>query len=298
MDETIPPVREHQLGIFDALVDRDELARGVSSVPLSERAILREDEGSDASGHRRKAFGEEVESGLLALFHQMQQAEGYDLAVLGLFSVIAKDPDFYFISPRWIRELFEEERELLMETFSGKTDNRWPELGESKDDDEDEKSFIYNSWKESALDAIEKELCKRVAELVPDESKFADRKVVRELLKPLTNDVLWHLNDLVERVQNSGALLLVAREETEPAFIYGWLAATVRGDLMGIAYCYTKAKFRRLGTMTALLLRVLQMVPDEARLVYCARSARDDVFERYGFSHMRLSEMLGKAVAA
>jgi hypothetical protein len=132
----IPPPPEHQLGIFDALVDRDELAKSVGSIPLSERAILRDQEGSDASGHRRKAFGEEVEQGLLALFHEMERLDGYDRAVLGLFSVIAKDPDFIWIAPRWIRELFEEEKDLLLETFAGKTDNRWPELGESADDDE------------------------------------------------------------------------------------------------------------------------------------------------------------------
>jgi hypothetical protein len=159
-------------------------------------------------------------------------------------------------------------------------------------------AFVHNSWKESALDLIEKELCKRVAELVPDDSKFADRKVVRELLKPLKNEVLWHLNGLVQRVLESGAMVLVAREETDPGFIYGWLAAAVKDDRLGIAYCYTKEKYRRLGTLTALLQRVLQLVPDDAKLVYCSHSARDKMFEAYGFSHMTLSEMLGKSRAA
>lgn len=132
----LPSVPMVQYGLFDQYVDREELARGVSSLPLSERAILRIEEGSDSSGNRRDVFGEEVETTLAAFFHSTKEAEGYETAVLSLFKMVSKDPEYHKIMPTWMRSLFEEEKDLLMSAFWSNSVRI--EQGESDEDEETE----------------------------------------------------------------------------------------------------------------------------------------------------------------
>lgn len=132
----IPSARPKQLGIFDALVDRAAIANDVSPVPLSERAILRELEGDDSSGHRRATFGQEVEDCLLAFFRLAEREYGRDKATLLLFRKISRDPDYIHNAPRWIRDLFEGQRQLLMETFYGNSPSHRVEPGDSEDDED------------------------------------------------------------------------------------------------------------------------------------------------------------------
>ena len=131
----IPAVEMVQCGLFDALTDREELAREAPSLPLSERAILRHEDGSDKSGNRRALFREEVDATLAAFFHVAKESEGYDSAVLMLFRMVSRDADYVKLAPPWMRQLFEEERDLLMSAF-------WSnaltiELGESQEQEDE-----------------------------------------------------------------------------------------------------------------------------------------------------------------
>lgn len=132
----IPKPKPKQLGVFDALVDRDAIANDVSPVPLSERAILRQLEGSDRSGHRRKTFGEEVEELLVVYFDHAQELHGFDGATLDLFRLLSHEPDYVYCCPQWIRDLFEEQKDLLLETFANHRDDRRVEHGSSDDDEQ------------------------------------------------------------------------------------------------------------------------------------------------------------------
>lgn len=138
--DDIPLVKPVQLGLGDADVDRAELARGVTDgEPLSERAILRIIEGSDASGHRRAEFNVEASECLEAFFHQAKLICGFELAVCMVFSMVSKAPTYLETCPEWIiKLLFIDEKELIFSTFYGLKDDRRPELGDSGDDSEDE----------------------------------------------------------------------------------------------------------------------------------------------------------------
>lgn len=124
--DDVPLAKPKQLGVWDAEVDRDELAR-TSSVgeALSDRAVLRILEGSDASGQRRKTFKAEVDEALESYFHAYQAMYGFDLAVTNLFSVLSNAPNYLRDSPpSWVLQLFVDERELLTETYTGHRDDR------------------------------------------------------------------------------------------------------------------------------------------------------------------------------
>lgn len=164
LSDDIPAVRPKQLGIFDALVDRDELAREVSSgIVMSERAILRQDEsadepwtkaivgdGSDSSGHRRKAFGNELEEVLETVFQQAKVMFGWDTAVLVLFRILARDPSYLKTAPEWILWLIVEEKELLTNMFGGLMRGAL-QRDETDEDEEDEDDVYYEAEYDEAL---------------------------------------------------------------------------------------------------------------------------------------------------
>lgn len=101
-------------------------------------------------------------------------------------------------------------------------------------------------------------------------------------------------NALVQRILDSGALVLMAREESDPGYVYGWIATGLVGDVHAIYYAFTKEHFRELGVMHALKDRVLEIVPGDLRRVYCERSPFDAVFRRWGFTYVPVDEVLGE----
>lgn len=135
-----------------------------------------------------------------------------------------------------------------------------------------EMNFVRSSWKQSALDA-------------PHNDPYKSTGMVGAHFTRYNRDV--------QRAIDSNPLVLVAREPTDPRFIYGWLAVGLYGNELAILYAYTKYKFRRLGIMRELRDRVLDLAPEDAQLVYCARSVRDPVFERWGFDYRSLNDVLG-----
>lgn len=138
-DYDIPEVRPKQLGIFDVLVNRDELAREVpSGVKQSEREITRQDHGTDSSGHQRALTHQEVRESLEAFFQQAKLAYGYDWAVLVLFRMLARDPTYLNTAPDWILALIAEEKELLFAMFGGKLRGARDEDDDDEEDDEQE----------------------------------------------------------------------------------------------------------------------------------------------------------------
>lgn len=151
LSQDIPEVKPKQLGIFDVLVDRDELAREVSSgVVLSERAILRQEEGSDSSGHKRKVFGSELAECLESFFQQAKIAYGWDWAVIMLFRMLARDPNYLKIAPEWVLTLIVEEKELLMGMFGGLMRGAL-KRDETDEDEEDEDDVYYEKDYDEAL---------------------------------------------------------------------------------------------------------------------------------------------------
>lgn len=170
---------------------------------------------------------------------------------------------------------------------------------------EDEIAFVKDAFKESQVSAVEKELTARLAELVPGFDLVSDRasrarrkrseEHARELLAPLRSELLRHYDDVIEDVLATDPVVLVARNRDEPSFLYGFLIALLAGNTLALHYTYTKRRYRRCGAMSALLSRVLELVPDGAGLVYCTRSSRDEVFERFGFEFCDLRDVLVQA---
>lgn len=101
-------------------------------------------------------------------------------------------------------------------------------------------------------------------------------------------------NQLVQRILDSGALVLVAREQGDPTYVYGWMTTGLVGDVFAIYYAFVKEPFRELGVMRALRDRVAELVPDDARLVYCEHSPYDSVFERWDFEFRGVDDVLGE----
>jgi hypothetical protein len=136
-----------------------------------------------------------------------------------------------------------------------------------------ERAYVANSWKMSALDAPLNAPLKETGMV----GKHFDR-----------------YNAEVQRVLDSGATVLVAREATDPSFIYGWMAVGLVGGQLALYYCNTKFHYRRVGVCRALRDRVLDLVPQDEPLeyVYTARSVRDPVFERWGFEYRDLDDVL------
>jgi hypothetical protein len=139
----IPDAKPYQLGIFDQFVDRTELARDAPHVPLSERAILRLEEGSDSSGNRRALFGEELDQLLVWFFRTIQEAEGWDSAVLCLFKNLARDEEYHRHLPPWAKALFESERDLLFSAFWSNSCQIEP--GDSDDEEGEEEPCFTES---------------------------------------------------------------------------------------------------------------------------------------------------------
>lgn len=138
-----------------------------------------------------------------------------------------------------------------------------------------EVAFILSSWKHSALDA-------------PQNSPYKGSGMVRSLFTKYNADV--------RDVFDTKPLLLVAREQTDPSFLYGWICAGVYGDELAIIYMYTKYKFRRLEIASSLKDAVLDRAPDDLAPVYCHRSVHDRMFERWGFEFQPLHDVIGGQV--
>jgi GNAT superfamily N-acetyltransferase len=119
----------------------------------------------------------------------------------------------------------------------------------------DELGFVLATWKDSAIDAPH------------NGPVIADRGV---------GYVYGRLNVEVDTALSEGALVLVAREATDPTFIYGWIAGRIQDDLVALYYLYTRHKFRRQGVARALRDEALRYVPDDARLVQCIQRPREE----------------------
>lgn len=132
--------------------------------------------------------------------------------------------------------------------------------------------FVWSSWKHSAADA-------------PKNHKLVQAGRVGEHFT--------RYNERVERVMDSPALILVAREPTDPQFIYGWIAAHVTPDV-ALLYQYTKGKYRRLGVARSLKDAVLREAPESARRFYCDSTIHDAMFESWGFTFRHVDDVLGR----
>jgi hypothetical protein len=135
-----------------------------------------------------------------------------------------------------------------------------------------ELGLVYSSWKMSALDA-------------PHNDPLKSTGMVGQHFTRYNRDV--------QRVMQTQPLILVAREQSDPSFAYGWICAGLYDGDLAILYVYTKYKFRRLGIARDLRDAVLSRSPDNVRPVYCAKSAHDEVFEDWGFTFRELDDVLG-----
>jgi len=157
---------------------------------------------------------------------------------------------------------------------------------------EDEMSRIQADWKDSSVSAVVEPLREKLRELLPDDRWIADEKVFGKLCHTLYER---KMNPEVDAVLATRPMLLVAREPSDPSFLYGWIACGHVQDKLAVYFAYTKRRYRELGVMTALLLRVLELVPD-AELVYCAHGPRDSFFQKMGFVHVPLKEVVDLSV--
>jgi hypothetical protein len=139
-DGDIPLEEAVQHGLFDADVDRSAFVRAVvDGQPISDREFLRQDTGSDASGHARSQFRAERSRALAAFFNALKRECGYEDAVCKLFSLLSRDTAYMRESPdQWVLQLFVDEKPLLLEAFAGKG-REWlyPASPDNEDEEED-----------------------------------------------------------------------------------------------------------------------------------------------------------------
>lgn len=153
--DTIPQPRPVQLGVFDCLVDREQIANDIRAEPMSERAILRETEGDDSSGHKRSKFRQQMDEDALWLFEQAQREFDFDTATLILFKWIARAPLYMNVAPDWILELFVWQKELLFEVFHNHRDDRRPQLGDSESDEDEAERKVYEAEAEKLRSEVD-----------------------------------------------------------------------------------------------------------------------------------------------
>lgn len=140
--------------------------------------------------------------------------------------------------------------------------------------------FAFSAWKNSSLDAP-KNREKRDSGRVGEHFTQYNRDVHRIMATP-------------------AAKLLIAREPSDPDFIYGWIAFATyydptltlprvrraradRSNAVAILYTYCKSKFRRMGVARELKDAALQLAPEHAQRFFCESTVHDGVFERWGF---------------
>lgn len=83
----------------------------------------------------------------------------------------------------------------------------------------------------------------------------------------------------------AGASVLVARDEENPAFAYGFIAYETRGDDICVHWCSCRHGFRRQGLARKLLAAALEGTVDGGEQIYTAKTRFDAVAERYGFAY-------------
>lgn len=141
-------------------------------------------------------------------------------------------------------------------------------IGEAREGDE---RLVWSSWKMSALDNPK------------NHALYADRP----------GEHFTKYNRLVHEVMaQDGAHVLMAREPTDPTFLYGWIAFVTRSSTFALTYAYTKYKFRRLNIASALKDAALCYATEGADRIYCADTDHNATFERWGFAYRPIDELL------
>lgn len=105
---------------------------------------------------------------------------------------------------------------------------------------------------------------------------------------PLPNSVFFdrinpEINALASRCD-----VLVARDESDPLFLYGFLAYEVKKDAFAAHYVYTRHGFRRQGVAKALLAEALDRAGDVGDLFYTAHTRFDRQVEAFGLRYTNL----------
>jgi hypothetical protein len=102
--------------------------------PLSERDLLDELGGTQASGHQRNTMRHEVEAAVCAFYESARVLEPTDERAAALvLRMVARDQGF--VAPDWMKELFAAHREALDETFHRPDHDRATDYGQGVDED-------------------------------------------------------------------------------------------------------------------------------------------------------------------
>lgn len=153
---------------------------------------------------------------------------------------------------------------------------------------ESERSFVAHSWKESLVSALTGDLKRRLQYYLPHSRQAAQRSA--ENLFPTVRGLAFEqLDHDIARLLRGNSTVLVARDPNDAAFVFGWLCAGYESEnVFAVYYSYTRKHFRRLGVLTALLRRLLELVPSdkpELECVYVLHSNHDALFEQMGFTY-------------
>lgn len=81
-----------------------------------------------------------------------------------------------------------------------------------------------------------------------------------------------YARSIMDRIFAREPLILVARDDEDPLFVYGWLCAERIGDSFVGHFCYVKKSFREQGVARSLLIEALDRLGG-SKLVYSHESA-------------------------
>lgn len=91
-----------------------------------------------------------------------------------------------------------------------------------------------------------------------------------------------------------GDFLLVARDVNRPRFVYGWGLFRALNPGLALIYAATKQQWQRQGVAWGLVEAAIERVGADVatdELWYCSRTRHDDIWERWGFSHVPLQKL-------
>lgn len=160
---------------------------------------------------------------------------------------------------------------------------------------EDETAFVLNSFKESYIHAIERQIEAKLVALLPTVYVDSD-KLAQAVATAMRPELYKHFNALADVLFGQSTMVLVARDKSDKDFLYAWLAASFREGEVAFLYAFTKKNYRRMGALNALMRRMIELVPENATVVHSLtlKSVHTDRLEQMGFEHRPLREVLGE----
>lgn len=104
---------------------------------------------------------------------------------------------------------------------------------------------------------------------------------------------LWQ-RDMIDRLLERGATVLVARDAERPAFLFGWLCAERLGRALAVHYAFVKRAFRERGIGHAMLAAAVERLGDGAEELWQTHGCMelDAKLRGMGFARVGIEQVL------